>query len=143
MHSFVYEVLELNIGSTPEEAIKVLGSPNKYEIKKVNNKYYEGAIDEIHTLYYKGSEFQFYVPNKSIPVKGFPVMFSLTSNEFAIKNGIKIGMPQSEIIKILGAPLEIHKNVYIYHDGNEGSNIVHINFNNNFVSKLTCYFYTG
>ena len=142
MLEFTTYGFEINIGKSPSEAIKVLGKPKKHEITKEKNKYYD-VTDEIHTLYYKGGEFRFYVPDPSIPVHGFPIMFAVETNDYPIKFGVKIGSSHSEITKILGMPVETINNVFVYYDNSDASNYVYIHFKENKVSKIEWHFYTG
>jgi hypothetical protein len=110
IYDLVYNGIGIDVGSTRQETIKLLGEPTKVEKTPINNKYYDFK-DELTTYYYPGLEVLYYKHNH--PEYGWDKVsrIDVTDNHYDLKYGIKIGMPASEVISKFGeSPYPPYKN---------------------------------
>jgi hypothetical protein len=72
------------------------------EREPIANQYVRGQMDTLHTLVYTGIEALVYdVTNEE---KTFLVRLSLSSSQYTTPEGLRVGLPEGDVIDKLGPP---------------------------------------
>ncbi|MCX7715808.1 MAG: hypothetical protein N2Z73_00135 [Endomicrobia bacterium] len=125
-------------GSSIKEVKSKLGSPVKHEVKKVENKHIKGQIDELHTLVYNGLTIKILVLSDT--KKELVVDITISSKDWQKNLNLGVGRNSSYIKKLLGPPVDIDKNYWIYIIDEYGSQ-VKFNFENDIVKEVSIFPY--
>ena len=113
---------------------KLKGTPKKHTVEKVQNAHVEGQIDEWHTIEYPGIKLKYYrvVPEK----RNMLSTLELTSSNYVLPFGIKLGNSRESIVSILGKPSTSGPDAIEYECGDPYSQTVSFEFKNGCLSAV-------
>jgi len=82
--------------------VQRLGTPQRVERRPIANQYVRGQVDTLRTLVYTGIRALVYdVTNEA---KTFLVRLSLSSSQYTTPEGLRVGVPEADVIEALGPP---------------------------------------
>ena len=92
----------VDLSFNEQELVNHFGQPLKIEVEEINNPYYNEFKDASIHYFYSGLEIIYYHHNH--PEHGWKKIkrIEVTTNDYDLKYGIKIGMHASEIYKLFG-----------------------------------------
>lgn len=97
------------------------GDPVSDEVRRVENLHVRGQIDELHTRRYKECLVSYYlvVPEK----RRILSRLELTSKMVELPFGIRVGVPEAEVSRVLGKPRRVENGTWLYECG-EGYSLI-------------------
>lgn len=82
--------------------VQRLGVPQRVETEPIANQYVRGQIDTLRTLVYPGMEALVY--DVTSEAKTFLVRLSLSGDQYATPEGLRVGLTEERVIDKLGPP---------------------------------------
>jgi len=116
----------------------IKGQPESHEVKKTENAHVEGQIDEWHNLKYQGYKLSYYrvVPEN----RNILSSLSIVSPSFQLPFGLKVGVPKSSVIEVLGKPTDSTPSKISYELGDPYLQTVTFHFNGTTISEVSWEF---
>jgi hypothetical protein len=138
INEFVYDSFGFEFDKTRSDIIKTMGRPARIAEKKVTNIHDPAQVDSEYVLFYAGLSIKIYEVSQT--GKEIVTDISITTDQYKLKWGLRVGCSQDEVKRVLGEPHEKKDLVYVY-EADEAPSIVVFFFRDGNVTSIDWEFY--